>query len=184
MKASRYSSFVRCQDVVYGVNLLSRSVIEFSPEAHAIYEELAQGCTLGDGDDGAKFIDDLRSGLFLVEDDFDEIAYLRLRVHQERFSNRDLGLVIVPTLDCNFSCHYCFEAKRDQSLSPATCDGLLRLIAPRLAGRRHLGVQWFGGEPLLALATIEKLSVGMLLLTEECNVSYDATVVTNGLLLT
>lgn len=189
MKPSRYNVFAVEGDCVHAVNLLSRSVMDLSPEAYATYQRLVEAAIdgpLSDHEDSglAAYVDALRGGLFLLDDDFDELAYIRLRSRQERFSTRQLGVVITPTLKCNFGCHYCFEQKQDASLDGAGQARLLRLVASHLPGREHLSVQWFGGEPLLALDAIEELSSGFLRLAEATGATYLATVITNGMLMT
>jgi uncharacterized protein len=47
----------------------------------------------------------------------------------------------------------------------------------------HLDVSWFGGEPLLALNTIERLSERLIGLCEASGVKYISAMITNGTLL-
>ena len=62
---------------------------------------------------------------------------------------------------------------------------LVRFVEGRLASGRHdeLEVDWFGGEPLLTLETIEHLSRHLIDLAQQHGVSYRARVQTNGYLL-
>jgi uncharacterized protein len=188
MKASRYNLFVPDGEAVYAVNLLSRTAITLSPQAYEAYQEMACGEAEMPAPEEApelhEFEQMLRTGLFLLDDDFDELAYIRYRVQQERFDTRQLGLVITPTMGCNFSCHYCFENKTDSFLSEEAQNRLIRLVASNLAGREHLSVQWFGGEPLQALPIIENLSRNFMRLAQTAGVAYAATVITNGYLMT
>lgn len=185
MRASRYNLFVNGDaGCVYAVNLLTRAALELSPEAYDSYLACERGEAL-DADDAAAqaFRTTLTESLFLVPDDFDELAYIRYRTQQERFDTRQLGLVIAPTLGCNFGCHYCFENKKEGLLSPEAQEQLLRLVATNLPGREHLSVQWFGGEPLLALSVIEPLSRRLIQFAQAAGATYAATVITNGLLM-
>lgn len=185
MKSSRYNICVKTADAVYAVNLLSRTALELSPEAYSTYVALAQSDSdLPDDPDLPVFEKALKDGMFLVEDDFDELAYIRYRSYQDRFDNRQFGLVITPTMKCNFNCHYCFEKKDDTYLSQKAQDRIVQLVASTIVGRENLSVQWFGGEPLTALQTIESLSRKFMRLAETAKTRYAATVITNGYLMT
>jgi uncharacterized protein len=158
MKPSHYNLFVDNGETVYALNLLSRSAIRLSRDAFETYRALARNAPCTNDAESHELSKVLRDRKFLVDDDFDEIAYIRYRSHRDRYDNRTLGLVISPTLGCNFSCHYCFENKTDETLTEDNQNRLLELVAANLRGKEVLGVQWFGGEPLNALPVIERLS--------------------------
>ena len=184
MKPSAYNHFVEGNGVVYAVNLLVRSAMELTPEAYEVYREAASGQLAADSSDEVEsLLFSLREHGFLVADEFDELAHVRYRTRQERFDRRQLGLVIAPTMGCNFNCHYCFENKIDSTLSRLNQARLVELVARELPGRESLAVQWFGGEPLAALPVIETLSEAFIALTHRLGISYAATVITNGYLM-
>ena len=39
-----------------------------------------------------------------------------VRFHAAAYNNKEIGLIIVPTLNCNFDCPYCFEGKKKTSV--------------------------------------------------------------------
>jgi uncharacterized protein len=181
MKASKYNLFVDSGESIHAINLLSRTVIELSRDTYQTYLALATTkLNSSDNPDHAELEAVLKEGLFLLDDAFDEIAYIRYRSNRVRYDTRILGLVIAPTMGCNFSCHYCFENHSDGYLSEKGQDQLLKLVAMNLRGREVLAVQWFGGEPLNALEVIGRLSRGLLRLTSSMGVKYEAKIVTNG----
>ncbi|MDF0682628.1 MAG: radical SAM protein [Candidatus Nitrosocosmicus sp.] len=187
MKSSKYNIFIKGDNEIYGINLLSRSSIEFSLDAYNVFMSLdkydSENLSLDDPELNL-FIQNLKDSMFIIEDDFDEIAYIRYRSNQERFDKRQLGLVITPTMGCNFSCHYCFENKDGSYLDNESQNRILKLVAHNIIGKESLNVQWFGGEPLLALPIIENLSHKLMILAEKARVEYSATVITNGALMT
>ncbi|MCH7736765.1 MAG: SPASM domain-containing protein [Chloroflexi bacterium] len=185
MKESRYNIFVEGDDSVYAVNLLSRTALNLSHDAYQTYLDLAR-LDLDDSTDLElqRFKKTLQDALFLLEDDFDELGYIRYRSHQERFNTRDLGLVITPTLGCNFDCHYCFEDKTDTDLNRNAQNRLAQLVATNIVGRESLSVQWFGGEPLKALDVIENLSRQLIPIASAAGAGYAATLISNGYLMT
>ncbi len=65
-------------------------------------------------------------------------------------TNQHLGLILMPTEQCNFRCTYCYE---DFSIGKMTSDvilGVKNLIEQRIAELKSLSIEWFGGEPLVA----------------------------------
>lgn len=181
MKASKYNVFIESGESIHAINLLSRTVIELSRDTYQTFLALAASDLNSSGNhDHVELEAALKEGLFLLEDAFDEIAYIRYRSNRVRFDTRILGLVIAPTMGCNFSCHYCFENHTDGSLTEKAQDQLLKLVAMNLGGREVLAVQWFGGEPLNNLDVIQRLSHGLLGLTKSMGVKYEAKIVTNG----
>lgn len=187
MRASRYNLFVEADDgSIYAVNTMSRAAMTMSPESFDVYQALVRGdlAALDPCDPQLpEFLLALRQGMFVVPDDFDELAHVRAQVQHGRFGHGQLGLVIAPTLACNFSCHYCFENHSEVQLDASAQERIVDLVQERLEGKQELGVQWFGGEPLLALPLIEALSRRFLELCAQRGVAYSATVVTNGYLL-
>ena len=186
MKPSRYNLFVEDGDRVHAVNLLSRAAIDLSQEAYQAYCAFIAGKS---GEQGAEssphdeLTEVMRSNLFILDDSFDELAYIRQRSEQERFGSRQLGMVIAPTMGCNFACHYCFESHTDSELSPDAQRRLVTLVRDRISDYDELAVQWFGGEPLRAMPVIESVSREMLELCALEGKGYAATVITNGYLM-
>jgi len=107
--------------------------------------------------------DFIKSGILLNENDdafFDRMKFISYRI---RFSKSQLSLTIAPTMACNFKCVYCYEGERAKdvdsnnvTMSEETLNQLVEFI--RKSGVKKLGVEWYGGEPLLAIDVIENLS--------------------------
>ncbi len=64
---------------------------------------------------------------------------------------RGLFVVLLPTLECNLQCDYCFEQHPRGRWDEATTDRVLDDIVELAERRRvdHLRLHWQGGEPLL-----------------------------------
>lgn len=68
-----------------------------------------------------------------------------------------LTLNIIPTTACNFSCSYCFEENKPiRHMSDEVIDDLCTFINKNERTKK-INLMWYGGEPLLALRTIEKI---------------------------
>ena len=122
-------------------------------------------------------------GGFLVEASKNELAQLKVRNRIGRFANRELGLTIAPTLDCNFRCSYCFEGHDRSTMSAETVDAVYDYVLGALQGMQGLGVCWYGGEPLLAFDTMEKLSSRFIRLCRTLETPYEADIISNGYLM-
>lgn len=143
MLPSRYNYFVRRDDGVIGYNARTG---KFALVTEAVFEALNRD-VIGDVPD----LDSLRGMGFVHEGEERELIDTRFQSMRARKDY--LHLTLVPTLDCNLACPYCFQNKyRDSPVwSAETQDATLAFIRQRLAeGRREVQCVWFGGEPLLA----------------------------------
>ena len=124
----------------------------------------------------------IKRGIY-VEEGVDENDKLQSII--DRILNpTDLGLSISLTEKCNFSCVYCYESgslpRMDESIQQAIVD-FVRHNIHRYTG---LFVNWFGGEPLLEIDTIEKLSKEFQKICSFNKRTYSASITTNGYNLT
>jgi len=126
----------------------------------------------------------LQDNGFLIKQSVSEIEYLKQDYLQQRYARKNLSLTILPTLACNFRCIYCYEKHDAQSMTPDVEAALLKMIDQHLVENGQLSVTWFGGEPLLKLGTIERLSSAFAEICAQKNGEYSAHVVTNGFLFT
>lgn len=184
----RRSRFNLCTEIgadeVLLTNLLSRTVLRttraqkellYSLDGSVAFEEL--------GPDERTLVAQFVSGLFILPDEFDEEAFIADSHALARASRRLKTIVIAPTMRCNMSCHYCFESKTEQCLSASLQDSLVDRVAADLAAYEGLHVQWFGGEPLLEIEAIRRLTSKLRGACEGAGKTYSAEVVTNGVLL-
>lgn len=81
-----------------------------------------------------------------------------LSLAQQTLDPRVLDLIVFPTERCNFRCTYCYEDFLLGKMSSSTQEGLERLIANRAADTDRMTISWFGGEPLLALDVVHRIS--------------------------
>jgi uncharacterized protein len=123
----------------------------------------------------------LAGGGFLVDSSFDELSSIEEKYQAERRRSQFL-LTILPTFACNLGCDYCFVGKKHGMMSVAVQDALVGFVASRLRETvaPSMNVDWFGGEPLLALPIIERLSSEFISLCDEAQLPYRAQVITNG----
>ena len=133
-----------------------------------------------------KFLFQLQKCGFLIPKDINEIYLVKTRMLQGRYNSKVLGLTIAPTMACNFRCIYCFEQGHygNKMMSEETMNNLVKFVNKNIKGVERLNITWFGGEPLLGLPVIERLSNKFIEICNENNIEYSASIITNGYLLT
>lgn len=123
---------------------------------------------------------------FLVPDRDAEIRGMPGIIELQNDRNTALTITVVLNLDCNFSCTYCYEGSRKghRYMTEEVAEDLLQFIKTRFTDKKDtLVVDFYGGEPLLSLPLIERLSRSLISFAENRNASYFSTMVTNGSLL-
>jgi uncharacterized protein len=123
--------------------------------------------------------------MFLVDDDVNELDYIRFNMLRARYGSNSFGLTIAPTSDCNFRCVYCYEQDviRPGYMGDGVQDALCEWLRSRVKYIDSFSVTWYGGEPLLALDAIKRMSEKFIKICDENDVSYGAGMITNGYLL-
>ncbi|MDO4811283.1 MAG: radical SAM protein [Eubacteriales bacterium] len=120
----------------------------------------------------------------------DEFSSLRNQTERAaaRLRSSNLTVTICPSTDCNFACPYCIETGRKSkgNMTEETERQVVAFVRQLMEDNRArgLGVVWGGGEPTMALDSIERLSKALLELCHEKHYSYSAGMTTNGYLLT
>lgn len=116
-------------------------------------------------------------------EDVNFINKLEYKRRRESFASDSLGIVLCPTLACNFACPYCYEKNLPNNVMAENVQEQLVDFINNYVGKcNSIALDWHGGEPLLAFKTIKqiysKLENRVLL-----PVSY-SSMVSNGYLLT
>ena len=176
-KLSRYNFFqkyITGESVVY--NPLYNSMLVFDKDET---EELMQGHISN------QVKRNMIKDNILVPEDRDEQAYYKNTYLEKNNNPEALSLTIMPTLSCNCDCPYCFERKSGKVIDDKTEDAIVNWIAQQLRSGyyKKLAVNWFGGEPMLQLDKIRRLSQSFIGICEAYNVAYNAAITTNGVLM-
>jgi uncharacterized protein len=94
---------------------------------------------------------------------------------------------IILTLDCNFSCRYCYEGsmKQQTTMTEATAEQVIAFFKERFSsrGKSALILDLYGGEPLMALHRIKQLAGALKPYVEGQGGRFEMNMVTNGSLL-
>jgi uncharacterized protein len=98
-----------------------------------------------------------------------------------RFNKNNRLLTILPTLNCNLACTYCYAETnlRNDKMSEKVINQIKQYVKKEYKDVDHVNIQWYGGEPLLAFDVIKDISCFF----NDLKVSYSASIVTNATLL-
>ena len=149
MKLSRYTFTCPAGQDVLLYNALSGALAKVSRQA---WEER---------ESDPDFMQQLRQQGFVVDDEADELALYKLQYYGSLFGrSKEFSLIIAPTMQCNFSCSYCFEGahKRAGLMTDEVENALIDVM---LAHRKKpIRITWYGGEPLLGHSRMLSISAG------------------------
>lgn len=91
--------------------------------------------------------------------------------------------------DCNLRCQYCFASTGDfgtgkrMTMDAETAKKAIDFVIQRSGNRRNIEVDFFGGEPLMAMDTVKATVEYARSLEKAHNKSFRFTITTNGVLL-
>jgi uncharacterized protein len=97
-----------------------------------------------------------------------------------------LNVAVIVTLACNFSCPYCYEGslKSRKEMSEAAAAQLIEFLKARFRpGKKKLVLDFYGGEPLLAVPRIKQIAGPLQEFARSRGASFNFSLVTNGSLL-
>ncbi len=119
----------------------------------------------------------------LVNEKVDERKRLLYQISQT-VNPRILTIHVNSTEHCNFRCKYCYESHTRGEMSVETQDNLIKFVRENIRNYAGLHVEWFGGEPLLGMGCVRRLSKEFKKICTFNRRKYVASMTTNGYLLT
>ena len=121
---------------------------------------------------------------FIVDNNEEEACEAEEIYQKVCLSHKTLNVILLPTYNCNFRCSYCYEFFPNIVMSESIQDDIFAYVEKMLVDYSALNISWFGGEPLLELDTIIRLSDKFQELCKREGKAYLADITTNGYLLT
>lgn len=128
----------------------------------------------------------LKENGFIVDKYLDEVSALRYVYNKRYFNSSSLGIIMLPTMSCNFDCPYCFEKPSAHIIgteNPNYFQIIERFIEKQAPYFRQINLNFFGGEPLLKRKEIATFTTNVEGLSKKLGFSVMSTIVTNGSLL-
>lgn len=129
-------------------------------------------------------LEKLKKEGFIVPEIKDEYSCYVDEARKAEDDGKTFHLLINPTLNCNFSCWYCYESHFPSQMSEQIILRIIRLIDNIFSEGRSLTISFFGGEPLLyyqqVMTPILKYAH---LRAQEHSCGFNANMTSNGYLL-
>lgn len=153
MKHSMYNICIKHKSGNYiAYNTFTTSIVELDEDFYIRFNNL---------DLTSEEIEQLYEMGFIVNDDEDEL--LRQKLIRSNASFQDYGKVagvfIAPTMACNARCAYCYEAGvKHKAMNSATIEATKKFLLKHHVVDKPMWIDWFGGEPTLAVDTILDIS--------------------------
>lgn len=158
MKISKYTFDFTAYNKYYLYNSLSNALMEIDIDSYSKVTD----CIKNNADVSAKDFEkdlftELKNQGFLTENDIDDFLLYKSVILKQRNDNSSMHLTIAPTMDCCFSCHYCFEkSKSPIYMSEEVMDSIVNYVIAQKS-LNSIRITWFGGEPLMAVPQMEML---------------------------
>lgn len=149
-KESRYNKFFSHNGSIFLFNFFTRACIKVNQyESNKVRETLKINY-LSEGEN-KNYQDILIKNGFVISDVIDEIEVLEYLYNANYFRTDEINIVLVPTLQCNFKCPYCFETgHREENSERKDYFTVLKKFADNnFRNKKRVHITLFGGEPLL-----------------------------------
>jgi uncharacterized protein len=121
---------------------------------------------------------------FLVDDAVDEHAVVLERSSLGISDQNRLDVILMPNMNCNFACTYCYESHGKSEMSHETKAALIAWLEQMVPRFKVVLLSWFGGEALLSYDTLIEIQRLVRNLCAQSNVRFSCHLTTNGYLLT
>lgn len=122
---------------------------------------------------------------FIVEQFYDEYFEIKTNYNVSVFNDSSFRLTVIPTLNCNYNCWYCYEDHVKEVMSKSVQESVIKLVENKIYNQKikQINLDWFGGEPLICFNDIlYPLSKKIKQLAMDNNVFFSNQITTNGYL--
>lgn len=183
MKSSKYNVYFYENGRFYIFNQLSGALTEVDQELF----DCLKNNRLNTESISDELLQEMETSHIICDENLKEEFVVLSANKMFRFSNVVARVTILPTLNCNFKCWYCYESHIESKMSKeglqSTLEFCRNIIQSRTITCFHL--DWFGGEPLLYFDEIMyPLSLAIKQLCDEQQVKFSHSITTNGYLVT
>lgn len=183
LKQSDYNMFIdnKKQESIL-VNTRTMNKVKFRREEAAFVKK-----SLAENDFGELknrgYLNCLLENEFLLPHMYDEHRWIELMYNEMVYDKSYLSVTILPTINCNFKCVYCYENPESLYMSKEVVERVKRFFNKKIPGCKQVKISWFGGEPLLQKEVIFELMEHVNMLCKKYGVALAGTMNTNGYLL-
>ena len=164
-------------------NSLSNTFINVSnPTILELLNSIKENNNIENLSEHPSLYEELKRSKIIVESDETEILKIKQIVLVNRYSPNTVVLTLIPTLECNFECPYCFAKTGGAYITPTVSNSIVALVKQLSSNNKStlLNISWMGGEPLLNFKAIQLLTRKLKI----PDVRINARLITNGYLMT
>lgn len=184
MKASKYNLYLEEGGNYYIYNQLTSAFTQVDQELYTSLKE--NNLESINRHSFSDIEEELHKSHFICDNDLVEENII-LRMNREfRYGRHMARVTVLPTVNCNFRCWYCYETHTESQMSEQDMKAIL-IFMENLIKDNKLNVfqlDWFGGEPLLLFnEIIYPTGLKMKKLCKTHNVHFSHTITTNGYLI-
>ena len=150
-----------------------------------VYDELPQYTSEAVNGTWAELLELQNKGLLFTDDNYIDPAAAALMKQDAPIK----ALCLHVSHDCNLRCQYCFASTGDfgtgrrMTMDVETARKAIDFVIQRSGARRNIEIDFFGGEPLMAMDTVKATVEYARSLEKEHNKNFRFTITTNGVLL-
>jgi len=183
---SKYNHFLKRKNKVIGYNLYNQYLFAIDRQKYDLLMSYKIKLEQLEADEPVLFSTMYKLGI--IEDmRMDIPSILLMRNRQQVFSNKNYRLIINPTLNCNFSCWYCYETRSKKKMDKEVLESIIKCIGILIKEEKisSLHLDFFGGEPLLCFESILKpICIAAKKLCIENNIHFHISMTTNAFFIT
>ena len=177
MKISRFNYIFSVKDKRFFYNSKTGALAAVEDDFMRVLDAIESGSFI-ENDFASDLLSDMRFSGAIIDDDVDELKEIEFTSNAQKFDSSVLYITILPTLDCNCRCSYCYEKREKGIISLELQSAILEFIKKHKK-IKFLYVVWYGGEPLLARDVIHELSAQIKEYCNENQIMYQSSMLTN-----
>lgn len=181
---SKYNFYIEEEKQFFIYNTVSGSIIRLSKELYCYIKKCDKVHTIDVGKMSHIVLKMLIDNRIIYHSYNEEKSYLEFMHLHDTHDDSFLSMVMLPTLKCNFRCHYCYEKEKNICLTDSSIKILKEFFYKQSKMRKHITIRWSGGEILMFWKQIKDLSTSIIDSCTQNNCSFIASAISNGSLLT
>jgi uncharacterized protein len=163
------------------MNTLKRSIIRIDDEVYS----LIKSEKIDQIDDNV--LEVLKNGNIIIDDNLNELEMLKIMFNRRKYNATFMSFTVIPTHACNLACKYCYQGHGDvlsNTMTEETQRRAIEFIKNCAVNHKNLGVNFYGGEPLLFPNIVFRMLEELESFSNENGMNFSCSFTSNGTLLT